>query len=371
MKHPFFRLSLAVFVILACGSALAGDKFNWSAVSAEDLALKEVPGHPGLSAVILDRDTYNDDMEDMIRHTVRLKILTEQGRDHANIEIPYWKEWQQISDLRARLIKPDGTVVPFTGQVYEKLLGKKDDVQLLAKTFSFPDVQVGSIIEYHYEIKQEEQYQWAGRNTIVHYHNNVEWLVGDDLFVRHLRYTCRPGAGYAMTWFRLAQKPVEARGKLITLEMTNVAPFLKEEYAPPVKELKPRVDILYGRFTTVDDFWKEVAKNSADSLREFIGENRGGVRRVVDQTIQASDSPEDKLRKLYARVQQIRNLSYEPEREWKQMEKEHVEKPTKMFYVEQSGRIIRNVLRRTFRFFPTGAPARTSGEEASDHLLDP
>jgi len=365
MQRPsaqLFRLLVAVSLVLAWSPASAGDKFAWSPVSAEELALKEVPGYPGLKAVILDRDSFTDDAEGLTKETVRVKILTDQGRDYANIEIPYIKDWQRFSDLRARLIRADGTTVPFTGRIYDKLLARKGDFQILAKTFSFPEAQAGSIIEYHYEV--------TGGNL-----HEVEWLVGEDMFIRHLRLACRPRMGYAMTWFRLPQKPVEAPGgKMITLEMNNVAPFRKEEYSPPAKELKMRVDILYGHYKTVEEFWNEVAKNSADSIRQFIGENRGGVRKVVDQTVQPGDTPEQKLRKLYARAQQIRNLTWEPERDEKQIEKEHLNK--RLDNVED---VLKNGYGRSWMVTRTFvAMARAAGFEADvieiserdDHFFD-
>ena len=54
----------------------------------------------------------------------RIKILTEEGRKHADIEIPFFKENENVVNVRARTIKPDGSIVNFDGKVFEKNLVK-------------------------------------------------------------------------------------------------------------------------------------------------------------------------------------------------------------------------------------------------------
>ncbi len=46
---------------------------------------------------------------------------------------------------------PDGSIINFSGTVYEKPIIQARGVKLLAKTFTLPGVQVGSIVEYRYK----------------------------------------------------------------------------------------------------------------------------------------------------------------------------------------------------------------------------
>ena len=55
---------------------------------------------------------------------------------------------------------------------------------------------------------------------------------------------------------------------------------------------------------TPAQFWKRIGKKWSDSEERFI-DKKGALQGVVSQTIGADDSPEVKLQKLYARVQQI------------------------------------------------------------------
>ncbi len=56
-------------------------------------------------------------------------------------------------------------------------------------------------------------------------------------------------------------------------------------------------------------------------LEEFIGEHKA-VKRVVAEIVNPADPPDAKLRKLYARAQQIRNLSFEREKTEKEEKRE-------------------------------------------------
>ncbi len=67
-----------------------------------------------------------------------------------DIEIPYQAGSYNIRGITGRTIHSDGTVIPFTGKPYDKLLVKEGKERVMAKVFSMPDVQVGSIVEYRW-----------------------------------------------------------------------------------------------------------------------------------------------------------------------------------------------------------------------------
>ena len=59
---------------------------------------------------------------------VRLKVLTESGKKYANVELGYASSNDNgsisVDDIEGRTIHPDGTIIPFTGKPYEKLIEK-------------------------------------------------------------------------------------------------------------------------------------------------------------------------------------------------------------------------------------------------------
>jgi hypothetical protein len=85
---------------------------------------------------------------------------------------------------------------------------------------------------------------------------------------------------------------------------------------PPENELKARVDFIYSAEPfemDVNKFWRKVGKKRFDEEEKFVG-RRGPMEQALPQIVSAGDPPEVKLQKIYARVQQLRNLSYEPSR---------------------------------------------------------
>jgi hypothetical protein len=119
----------------------------------------------------------------MTRHRYvykRLKVLTEKGKDRASVEIPYDAKYVGIADIRARTIAPDGTITPLTGKAFNSTIVKGEGVKYLAKTFTLPNVQVGSIIEWKYT-EYWEDYVFA-----------PHWVVQDDLVTKRAKFTFVP-----------------------------------------------------------------------------------------------------------------------------------------------------------------------------------
>ena len=156
---PFQRLfsvfSFALLIVLGMAAyypATVGASIGFQPISPEELKMTSEPSAPGAPAVILFRQVDRDD-NGLTSHEdnyYRVKILTEAGREYSEVKIPYFKDRGNIVDIRARTIKPDGTVVNFEGKVIEKFITPESGLKYLAKTFTLPDVQVGSIIEYYY-----------------------------------------------------------------------------------------------------------------------------------------------------------------------------------------------------------------------------
>ena len=111
------------------------------------------------------------------------------------------------------------------------------------------------------------------------------------------------------------------------MDVSNLPAFQTEDFMPPANELKARVDFIYQHElfeTDPDKFWKKVGKKRNGQLETFVGK-RKAMEEAVAQIVSPNDSPDVKLRKIYDRVQQIRNKSYEL-RKTEQEEKRDKEK---------------------------------------------
>jgi len=301
--------------MIACDTtpAYAGDKFQ--PVSQDELKMTADPQAPGAPAIILYRQVDRDDTG-LTAHEdnyVRIKILTEEGRKYADVEIPFRKEQgDEIINIKARTIRPDGTIANFEGKAYEKSIIKAQGLKIMAKTFTLPDVQVGSVIEYSYT---EDLPEYALVESL--------WVLSHELFTRHAKFSLKPYTSdynnYSVRWSWQglppgAGKPVQGPDRVVRLEVNNVPAFHTEDFMPPEDELKARVDFIYSDEDFEKDstqYWKKKGKKLYNNLESFIGK-RQAMEGAVAQIVSPSDSSEEKLRKIYARVQQFHNTSYDP-----------------------------------------------------------
>ena len=177
-----YLASIALFLLCVTStprSAPAGD--DWQPIAPEDLALKDNPASPGAHAMILYRESMVDAVQSSVREYVRIKIFTEEGRKEANVEIPFVKGFDDIQDVRARTIRPDGTVVNYEGKPFEKMVVKVSGYKVLAKTFTLPDVQPRCIIEYRYRDQSDPRLYYS-----------QQWKVYGYLFTRQARFSIKP-----------------------------------------------------------------------------------------------------------------------------------------------------------------------------------
>src|SRR5882724_1101366 len=84
---------------------------DWQPITPEELKMTVDPAHPA-DATILYHEEISDDNKHHSSVYMRLKILTDKGKDRASVEIPYDAAEIHITDIRARTIAPDGTITP-------------------------------------------------------------------------------------------------------------------------------------------------------------------------------------------------------------------------------------------------------------------
>jgi uncharacterized protein DUF3857 len=281
---------------------------DWLPISPEEIKMTSEPKAPGAPAIYLYRQVDRDDTRDGSEiNYARIKILTEEGRKYADIEIPFFKQMGVIHNIKARTIRPDGTIVPFDGKVYEKTIVKAKGIKYLAKTFTLPDIQVGSIIDYRYTLDLERGFVF-----------DSHWTLSEELFTKKAKFSLKPNGDFGVTWswpVGLPQgtlPPKEERG-MVRLESNDIPAFQVEDFMPPQDTLKFRVEFVYQYGIPEKDpakFWKREGKKRNGDLEGFINK-RGALEAAVSQVVSPSDTPEVKLQKLYARAQKIRNISYE------------------------------------------------------------
>lgn len=309
-----FCLSVLTLSFGLLGSVPVARAVGFQPPNPEELKMTAEPKAPGAPAIILFREVDRDDRGLTAHEDVyfRIKILTEEGRKYADIEIPFRKDLGTIINVHGRTVRPDGSTANFEGKVFEQTIVKARGIKYLAKTFTLPDVHIGSVIEYYYT------------NDLPEYIiEDSHWILSHELYTKSARFTLKPyeGEGWNVRWIWSnlptgTSQPAQAPNHVISLDVANVPAFPIEDYMPPENELKGRVDFIYSDEIfekDPDKYWKKRGKKLNDSMESFVGK-RKAMEQAVAEIVAPADPPEVKLQKIYTRVQQLRNTSFEQDK---------------------------------------------------------
>jgi hypothetical protein len=356
------RLAVIAAVILlgaaVCRVPSSSAADEWLPISPEELKMTSVPEAPGAPAVYLFRQVDRNDAQGRAneRNYARIKILTEEGRKYADVEIPYFKNEGSIINVKARTVRPDGTIANFEGKPFDKTIVKARGLKYLAKTFTLPDVQVGSIIEYQYTYNPQEGYVY-----------DSTWILSEELFTVRGKFSLKPDASFNVRWstpvgLPAGNTPPKDDHGTFRMEAQKVPAFQIEDFMPPENELKYRVEFTYvdnsNMETVPDKFWKKEGQRLNSGIETFVGK-RKAMEQAVAQIVSASDTPEVKLQKIYAKVQTLRNTTFEAEKTEQEKKREKEKDVNNVEDVWKRG--YGNGLQLTWLFL---ALARAAGFEA-------
>lgn len=358
--------------ILVCGAVIPLTSFaQFQAPTKEELSMTSDPQAPGAPAVYLYREVVSQDPTHHTTVYARIKILTPAGLKAATVHIRYHRNYvfyasgdnsshfasgsatsfsapdatrqgedapwnaenydvrTEIAAIQGRTIHPDGTIVPLTGKDSTILQVKKVPHQPEELYFTLPDVTVGSIIEYRYQIRYDR------------FGLAPDWQVQEPYPVEKEHFSFTPAEPFmpdrnqdngaaatsnaavldihsqAMTDVRYSQalptgKAVRAEASgSYTLDMTNVPPFPSEAYGPPAQGLAYGVRFFYAPGPDPKDFWKKEMGYWMRSLDKYA-EPSQALKNAAEEAYLPSDPPLVRAKKLYDLVQKIDNTDFLP-----------------------------------------------------------
>lgn len=302
-------LPIAAIIVMLSAQARAD---SWTKPTPEELQMTAEPAAPGAAAIYLLRDERADDKIHIHTTYVRLKVLSEKGKEYADQEITYEGAQFKVFGVEGRTIHSDGTVIPFTGKPYQKLLDKSGTEKYKATVFTLPDVQVGSILEYRYTLGYESNIVLSPR-----------WYLQGPLYTRKAHFFFQPsdrmiedGHGGVMQG-RVAYTAVLPKGasvvyspvaKNYSLDVENIPAFPEEEYMPPMHNYSFRTLFYYTIARTTDEYWGNEGKYWSKRVDRFIDQSK--LSSIANQMVSASDTPAQKLQKIYDAVMTLENTTF-------------------------------------------------------------
>ena len=289
---------------------------DWQQPTPEELKMASDPAAPNAPAVYLFREETVVDDYHMHSMYARIKILTEKGKEmFSDIEIPYEATNFSITDVAGRTIHADGTVVPLTTKPIDKLVVKSGKYKVMEKVFSMPDVQVGSILEYRWKLRYDDNH-----------FSSPAWYIAQPVFVHKAHYHFSPtkssvtiihtehghqdvvnSLGYTFS-LPSGGKVMEVRDGY-DLNVENIPALPDEDFMPPFRSLSYRVIFYYSPWRTADEYWRNQGKYWSKDFDHFANPS-GKIHGAVQQIVSPGDTDQQKVEKIYAAIMKLENTSF-------------------------------------------------------------
>lgn len=313
IKH----ITATCFIITAvtCISyAQSNDSFG--KLTRADIETKECSFDPSASIVVLLDEGYTDynSVGDQVLYQhVRMKVLKKEGIDFAKYSFVYPGRWDlmQMDQLEAKCINVDDD-----GSVHEynvdnnNIFTQKISKYLKKISFAYPQVKVGSILEYRYRIV----------------YSGMQWSIQPWKFQREIpvykssyRYKTRPEVEVTYALQKKADYPVsitrEGKGEAVRFEMNNVPALADEPYMDSRENYLQQVRFNITRISTAtllemrNKSWNDLADLWEDN--KHFGVFLSTVSRDVNIEVgllTKGKSPVEKMRAIYDYVRQ--NIKY-------------------------------------------------------------
>lgn len=241
MNKLFLAFALTLCLVQAYAQSIKMGEINET-----EIALTEVPYEPGASAVILassgDSRFYGGMLE--TSYFYRIKILTEAGKEYADIRLRYYRGesgTENLSGVKAQLVN----VVD--GKLLETKIGKEHiyDVEIgdgyWETRISFPDAQVGSILEYSYKIGDKNLTfldGWSFQRSIPTLYSKYQIIMIPQLDYKMI------GQGY--NFFHNSQKGVN--NGTYSWELRDLYSLKEEPYMKNYRDYQERVEFQLSRY---------------------------------------------------------------------------------------------------------------------------
>jgi hypothetical protein len=306
------QIALLMLVIGASLPEIAWAQFQ--PPTDEELKLVAEPKAPGAAAIYLYREETVDDNLHYHGFTARIKVLTEKGKELATVQVPYLKGEGKITDIKARTIHADGTVIPLNVKPSDLVEQKGAGYQVNKVVFTMPSVEVGSILEYKWELRYSD-------DTL----SSPYWDIQQPYYVRKAHYSfvalkdlnnVRDNNGnianrllYSTLLPQDVKVNYEAASQRYTVDIADVPAIPDEEFMPPIGAWIEKVRFYYSPYDSPEEFWKKEGARWSKEMDRFADQSKG-LKEAVSKIVAPDDKEDAKARKLYDAVMALENTDY-------------------------------------------------------------
>jgi Domain of Unknown Function with PDB structure (DUF3857)/Transglutaminase-like superfamily len=313
------RSSTALLFSLCCFSIALPTtlRAQFQEPSKEELEMTSDAKAPGADAVYFYREEKTDDHLHYHGYYVRIKVLTEKGKELATVHIPYERRSFKVTNIEGRTIHPDGTIVPLTAKPSDLTDVKTKDYQLNTMVFTLPNVEVGSILEYRLQIRYDDNSvsspTWEIQQPYFVHKAHYQFLpVKDSMYVTNSRGDVLNELMFSAIG-AFGNKVVHSIDNLYTLDLIDIPAIPSEDWMPPLNSLNWRLEFYYTQYTSGAEFWQKEGNRLAKETNRFANPSRS-LEDAVSRIVAPTDTNEQKAHKIYAAVMKLDNTDFTREK---------------------------------------------------------
>jgi len=239
---------------------------------------------------------------------IRIKILKEKGIQEANIKFRYYSKerYEDISDLNGIVFNLDDVGNVTTTKLDKSLIfDKKIDNNLSEISFAFPNVKVGTVVEYKYR-----SYKKSG------YVDIDDWYFQSNMAVKYSAYNLLIPEEFEFTYQITRRQPIEItkpknRRDGVWYIMRDIPSLRKEPFQAGLKDYYQRIDFQLSAFNppggarkSFRSTWEKLTEEllEAEWLGGQIGKNLPGLT-DLNTALKFIKSPKEKTEFIYKYVQ--------------------------------------------------------------------
>ena len=309
-----YRIGIVLITLmpLLVASAAAEDKVKFGKISPEEWQIGAPADYPEADAVVIFSIGHLEIKSENIVMDChfRIKILTEAGAEKVGDQSITWhKEYDKVKRFSAHTITPDGK----KQEVEKDAIFTKTAGEYLEKTFTFPAVKPGSIVEYSYTVINERFWYLS------------PWYFQTDIYTLRSSFSVSIPTGYVYNvlyknvppMFRepRVEERLDMDGNLSLGETVKTFTWAQRDLRPITDEPYMSSEYDYRsslRFQIVSydyrgfkwDYWEGWDKK-AEFLEQRFGEYqnaKGDIRKLAEQITGELATPREKSRAIYDRI---------------------------------------------------------------------
>lgn len=230
----------------------------------------------------------------------RIKILTKEGLDQANIEIPFMDNNDIVNSIKAQVINVVNGKLETTKLNDSKIIEDRNGENYISyKKFVLPQVRVGSIIEYSYTVQSENLYSlrpWYFQGDIPVISSVYEGINNDAFIFVNMLQESYP--------INKKEEP-GVDGTNNTWSVRNVPSMKEEDYVTNIEDYYTSIDFQlkatkFQHYNEVMTNWYDVAE-ALKRMEIFDGpmNGRGGLSKEEVDKLRTPKTQEGKLKQAY------------------------------------------------------------------------